>query len=96
MTTPFQVFNEKLQRFQHVDKLYAALAQHAYDGTEVHHVVDHELRGLEHGVTAPNIKTAIEAKYHDTIPIDAVIEIVGKLVELMWDRPFPHSGSNSH
>jgi hypothetical protein len=61
------------------EELRNALAPHCFDGTEVHGVIDCELRGLEHGVTAMNIKTAIEAKYQNCAPVDAIVEIVSKL-----------------
>ncbi len=53
-----------------------ALMQHALDGTEVHCVVDRELRGLEYELAAATIKTAIKQEYQKTIPLDVVIEIV--------------------
>jgi hypothetical protein len=72
-------FDAILQRY--TEKLIRACALHCFDGTEVHGTIDRELCGLEHGVTATNIKRAIEAKYRDSIPGDVVIEIVSKLRE---------------
>jgi hypothetical protein len=66
------------------DKLRRAFAPHAFDGSELHHEIDHELRGLENEVAAANIKRAVAAKYRNAIPTDAVIEIVAKLMEITW------------
>jgi hypothetical protein len=63
------------------EKLRRAFAPHCFDGTEVHGTIDHELRGLEHGVTAMNIKRAIELQYRNCIPVDVIVEIVSKPLE---------------
>jgi hypothetical protein len=62
-------------------RLLRALARHAFDGTELHAVIDRELRGLEHEIAAANLKNEIVALYHDSIPIDAAIEIVVQLLD---------------
>jgi hypothetical protein len=84
MTGPFLTYSEKLCNLAREERLRRAFAAHCHDGTEIHHVVDHELVGLEHGVTAMTIKRAIEAKYKNSVPLDAVIEIICELVELTW------------
>jgi hypothetical protein len=56
-----------------------ALAPYIFDGTEVHRVVNLELRGLENEIAASNIRHAIQSQYRNTIPVDVVIEIVGLL-----------------
>jgi hypothetical protein len=63
------------------ERLRRVLERHCHDGSETHHVVDHELRGLDHGTAAANIKRAVKAKYQNTISIDAVIEIVVNLAD---------------
>jgi hypothetical protein len=79
---------EQLDLFDHKavndavgEKLGQSLATHTFDGTEIHRAVDIELRGLGNETAAVKIKAAIEAKYHGAVPLDAVIEIVGKLLD---------------
>jgi hypothetical protein len=62
-------------------KLGRALEAVSYDGTEVHHDVDRELRGIELETAAREIKRAVEKKFSNTVPIDAAIEIFCKLLE---------------
>jgi hypothetical protein len=66
--------------FDHIaeEKPRRALEAVSYDGTEVHRVVDRELRGLELETAAKEIKRAVEQKLSNTIPIDAVIEFICK------------------
>jgi hypothetical protein len=74
---------EQLDLFDHIaeDKLRRALEAACYDGSEVHCVIDRELRGFEFDNAARAIKRAVENKFCNTAPIDAVIEIVCKLLE---------------
>jgi hypothetical protein len=65
-----------------VDELRRALEAHARDGTELHGVVDRELRGLELENPAGRIKGAIEEHYRDSIPVDAAVEIIAKYFEI--------------
>lgn len=58
-----------------------ALAAHLYDGTEAHGDIDRDLRGLEHAAAAAAIKIALKAKYSNTIPVDAAIEVFIRLLE---------------
>jgi hypothetical protein len=67
--------------FQRAERLSRILLAHAHDGTEIHHIVDQELRGLEQQVSAAAIKRALKAQYTDTIHVTDVIEIVCKLLE---------------
>ena len=55
-------------------KLRQALAAHCYDGTELHRLVDRELRGIENKFAAEKVKHAIKIQYCNSIAIDAVIE----------------------
>jgi hypothetical protein len=59
-----------------------ALAPYCFDGTEVHPVVDQELRGLENQATAQKIKRAIEARYRNTVLLDTVVEQIGEFFDL--------------
>jgi hypothetical protein len=61
-----------------------AFAPHAFDGTEIHYVIDQELCGLEHTAAAAAIKAAIKQKYQDAVPLDAVVEIIAQLIEITW------------
>jgi hypothetical protein len=56
------------------ERLLRVLAQYTFDGTEIHHIVDHELRGLGHEIAQSNIRHAIVSQYRDTVPIDLVIK----------------------
>jgi hypothetical protein len=58
------------------------LASRCFDGTEVHHIVDQELPGLENQAAAINIKNAIKATYHDAVPLDIVVEQIGEYFDL--------------
>ena len=68
---------EQIARQARAERVLRALAQYTFDGTEVHWVVDRELPGLENAIVASSIRHAIQAQYRDTVPIDAVVEIVG-------------------
>jgi hypothetical protein len=63
------------------ERLLRKLAQHSFDGSEVHRVVERELRGPENEIAASNIRHAIIAQYRDTVPLDAVIEVVAELFD---------------
>jgi hypothetical protein len=62
-------------------KLRVALEAVSYDGTEIHRVIDRELRGFQLETAAREIKRAIENKFCNTVTIDAAIEIDCKLRE---------------
>ena len=79
--TPLENFSASVCRDQFAEKLLRALEPFCFDGTECHRVVNAELQGPEHEIAASNIRHANLAQYRDTIPIDAVIEIVGKLLD---------------
>ena len=49
------------------------LTRCAFNGIELHRVVEHELCGLENEIAAANLKHAIRAQYQGTIPLDAAI-----------------------
>jgi len=74
----FQKYAALVCRDQHREKLRRLLAQYAYDGSEIHGAIDRASPGLELELAATKIKAAIEAKYKDSIPLDAVIEIVAE------------------
>jgi hypothetical protein len=63
------------------EELRHALQAYAFDGTELHHVVDRALPGLENERAATIIKHAIQAKYSNSITIDAAVERVMTLLE---------------
>jgi hypothetical protein len=65
----------------HEEKLRRALAEHALDGTEIHHVIDRALPGLEQAAAAAAIKAEIKARYSHSIPIDIAIEKILTLLE---------------
>jgi hypothetical protein len=77
VTSPFRKFGAAVCR----DQLTAKLRQFCFDGTECHRVVNAELQGPEHEIAASNIRHANLSQYRDTIPINAVIEIVGKFFD---------------
>jgi hypothetical protein len=80
--TIFQNYSAAICRDQHrVEALRRALEPFCFDGTELFHVIDAELRGLESEIAASNIRHAIRAQYRDCIPRDAVLELVLKLAE---------------
>jgi hypothetical protein len=63
------------------DRLHRAFSSHALDGSECHHAIDLELRGLENAEAAAKIKRAISVQYGDTVAVHVVIEIVCRLLE---------------
>jgi hypothetical protein len=63
------------------ERLHRVLSRYAFDGTELHAVVDRELRDPENEIAAANLKHAIVSQYRDTIPLDAAIEIVVGLLD---------------
>ena len=63
------------------DKIISALERVTFDGSECHAVVNTELKNPEHEIAASNIRHAILSQYRDTVLVDAVIEIVGRLLE---------------
>ena len=71
----------KAARGLHEEKLRRALTPYAFDGTEIHRVVDLELRGLELEIVASNIRHAIVSQYRQTVPLEVVIGIVATLAE---------------
>jgi hypothetical protein len=58
------------------------LKPHCFDGTEVHRVVDQELRGLENEAAAKKIKRAIEAQYRNTVSLETAVEQIGEFFDL--------------
>ena len=79
MTAPFQIYSELCKNDSRAEKLRRALEPYLFDGTEAHRVINAELPGLEHERAASNIRHAVVSQFHDTIPLDAVIEIVALL-----------------
>jgi hypothetical protein len=79
--TIFQIYGESLCHDQRTAKVLRAFAPHCFDGTEIHHIVRQELRGLEHSDAANSIMRAIEAEYRDCIQRDVVLELVGKFLD---------------
>jgi hypothetical protein len=78
-----ELFGSRVAVESVLEKLHRVLSAQAFDGTEVHSAVDHQLRGLENEVVAANIKCSIEPQYRNVIPLDAAIEIIGKLLDDM-------------
>jgi hypothetical protein len=74
------VFQE-LCRHARDERLLRVLARYTFDGTELHAVVDRELRDPENEIAAANLKHAIVSQYRDTVPLDAAIEIVVGLLD---------------
>jgi hypothetical protein len=68
-------------RYSREERLLRVLTRCAFDGTELHRVVEHELWGLENEIAAANLKHAIRAQYQGTIPLDAAIAIVAELLD---------------
>jgi hypothetical protein len=62
-------------------ELLDALTPHAYDGTEAHHAIDQTLPGIENSAAAATIQSAVAKQYGNTVPIDAAIEVMLKLLE---------------
>jgi hypothetical protein len=62
------------------NELRRALETVSYDGSEIHRVIDRELRGFEFENAARAIKRGVENKFRNTFPIDAATEIVCKLL----------------
>jgi hypothetical protein len=58
-----------------VEALRAALERFAFDGTEIHIVINAELRGLEHEHAAENIRHAVVTQYSGCVPLDAALEL---------------------
>jgi uncharacterized membrane protein len=79
--SPFQEYNRQICRHARDERLLRLLAQCTFDGAELHRVVDRELRGPENEIAAANLKHAIVSQYHDTIPLDAAIEIIAGLLD---------------
>jgi hypothetical protein len=77
--SPFRNFGAAVCRDQFAEKLLRALAPAIFDGSEIYHVVDQ--LGPENEIVASAIRHAILSQYRDTIPADAVVEIVGRLLE---------------
>ena len=63
------------------EKLRRVFAPYCLDGTEIHFAIDHALPGLENETAATRIKGAAEAKYHDTVRLDIIIEIAAELLD---------------
>jgi hypothetical protein len=76
-TSPFRKFGTAVHR----DQLIAKLCQLSFDGSECFGIVAAELHDpeLEHAASA--IRHAILSQYRDCVPVDAVLEIVGELLE---------------
>jgi hypothetical protein len=74
--------NKHTEIFQDcADRARRALAPHCFDGSELHQKVNAELRGIEYGPTAINIRSAIEEQYRGALPLDVAVEIVAGLLE---------------
>jgi hypothetical protein len=63
------------------ERLRRVLAPFTFDGTEVHNTINSELRNPEDEIAASNIRHVNVSQYRDTVPVDAVIEVVGKWLE---------------
>jgi hypothetical protein len=76
-----QNYSAGISRDQRVAKLLRALEPFCFDGTECHHVINAELRGLENELVASNLRHANVSQYRDCAPLDAVINVVLTLQE---------------
>jgi hypothetical protein len=76
-----QNYSTGISKDQRLAKLLSALEPFCFDGTELHRVIDSELRGLANEIAASNIRHANLAQYSDCVPVDVVLEIVFKLLE---------------
>ena len=77
-------YSAQMCRLSREDKLRRAFAPHCFDGSELYDVIDQELCGLEHAAAAAAIKAAVKQKYQDVVPLDAIVEIIAKLMEITW------------
>jgi hypothetical protein len=78
---PLQNFSAAICRDQRVAKLLRTLAPFVFDGSETFRTINAELRNPEDETVASAIRHAVLSQYRDTVPIDAAIEIVGRLLE---------------
>jgi hypothetical protein len=71
------VYPKQLDLLDHIaeEQLRHALEAVSYDGTEVHHVVDRELRDFETENAAREIKRQVRQKYSNTVSIDVAVEL---------------------
>jgi hypothetical protein len=76
-----QNYQAGIGKDQRLEKLHRALERFSFDGTELHCTINAELRGPENEIAASNIRHAVLSQYRDTIPRDAVIEVVDKFLE---------------
>jgi hypothetical protein len=76
-----QGYSEQTCRMLRREKLRRVFAPYCLDGTEIHCAIDHALPGLENEKAATRIKSAAEAKYHDTVRLDIIIEIAAELLD---------------
>jgi hypothetical protein len=63
------------------EKLIGAAASITFDGTEIFAVVDSQLHDPELALAAAAIRHAILSQYRGCVPVDAIVEIVGRLLE---------------
>jgi len=63
------------------EKIISALERVTFDGTELHGVIDSQLPDPELELAASAIRHSVLAQYGGTVPISAVVEIVGRLLE---------------
>jgi hypothetical protein len=73
----FQNFGAAVCEDQRFVKLLSYLEAQSFDGTEVFGIIDQALPGLENAAAVAAIKRAIEARYANTIKLDAIVEISG-------------------
>jgi hypothetical protein len=81
MITPFQIYGEAICKDLRGEKLRRALIPRTFDGTEIAGVIDRALPGLENATAVETIKTAIESKYSNSIPINIAVELILALLE---------------
>jgi hypothetical protein len=80
--TIFQNYGAAVCRDQQLaERLRYLLEPFTFDGSEIHRVINAELRGPENEIAASNIRHANVSQYQGTVPVDAVIEVVGKWLE---------------
>jgi hypothetical protein len=77
----FKKYGAAICRDQLDEKLRRALAPFTFDGTENHHIIGAELRGLEFEISASNIRHANVAQFGGCVPLDATINVLAKMIE---------------
>ena len=76
-----QNYQAGISKDQRLEKLYRALAPYLFDGSECSRTINAELPGPENEIAASNIRHANLAQFCDCVPVDIILEVVGKLLD---------------